>query len=95
MYQIVIEAKPNKTSKDFGKYEGAMVVLFIDYKDIDGAFQLARYYVEDNDWTVIEVDEIYYSIDSKEEMDENYQQYFDEIKEYGHSIIYNAYEANK
>ena len=91
MYQIVIEAKPNKTSEDYGKFKGAMIVSFIDYKDIDGAFQLAKYYIEDNGWSVIEVDETYYSIFSKEEMDESYQQYYDEIKEFGYSIIYNTY----
>ena len=93
MFQIIAEAKPNESSSDFEQLEGAVVIIFIDYKDIDGAIQLAKYYIEDNDWSVTKIEEAYYNIKSKDVMDESYQQYYNEILEYGYSIIYNAYES--
>ncbi len=92
MFQINIEARPNRTSKDFKKYKGALVVSFIDYKDAEGAFLLAKHYIEENDWSIIEIEEEYYQIDSKADMEEDYKKYYEEVLEYGFSMIYNAYE---
>jgi hypothetical protein len=91
MIQIVIHCKPKENSEQFGKVIGAYAAIFIDFKDIDGAFELAKFYVNENDWEVIEVDEKYFVTETKEEMDEDYQQYFEEIMEYGYSMIFNTY----
>ena len=91
MIQIVIHCKPKENSVQFGKVIGAYAAIFIDFKDIDGAFELAKFYVNENDWEVIEVDEAYFVTETKEEMDEDYQQYFEEIMEYGYSMIFNTY----
>ena len=91
MIQIVIHCKPKENSEQFGKVLGAYAAIFIDYKDIDGAFELAKFYVKENDWEVLEIDEEYFIINAREDMDEAYEQYFEEVIEYGYSIVYNMY----
>lgn len=91
MIQIVIHCRPKENSEHFGKVIGAYAAIFIDYKDIDGAFELAKFYVNDNDWEIIEIDEEYFIIETKEDMDEDYEQYFEEIEEYGFSMVFNTY----
>jgi|SRR6218665_220290 len=92
MIQIVIHCKPKENSEHFGKVHGAYAAIFVNYKDVDGAFELAKFYVNDNGWEIVEVEEEYYIIDTKEEMDKDYEEYFEEIIEYGYSVIYNMYQ---
>ena len=92
MYQITAHVKPKKDSEHFGKALGAYATLFIDYNDINGAFALAKFYFEEENWEIIEIEEEYYIIEHKEEMDDNYAQYYDEVFEYGYSLIFNIYE---
>lgn len=50
MFHINIHCKPNSTNEEFfQKCIGAYTVVLIDYKDINGAFELAKFYVEEND----------------------------------------------
>jgi hypothetical protein len=92
MFQIIAHVKPTEKSEHFGKYKGAYAVLFINYNDIDGAFELAKYYVTEDDWEIIELEQEYLVIDDKEEMDESYSEYYDEIMDSGYSMIFNLYE---
>lgn len=93
MYQIIAHAKPKKDSEHFEKVLGAYATIFIDYKEIDGAIVLAKHYIEDEGWEIIELEEEYYQINSIEEMAEDYKQYFDEVYEYGYSLIFNTYDT--
>ncbi|CAN5231946.1 hypothetical protein BH20BAC1_BH20BAC1_05340 [soil metagenome] len=95
MLQIISHVKPKIKSEHFSKYKGAYAVLFIEYKDVDGAFQLAKYYLEEDNWDIIEIEKEYYVIETKEEMDEEYQQYFDEVTKSGYSLILNLYENDE
>lgn len=95
MFQIIAHVKPNENSKHFAKYKGAYAVLFINYKDIDGAFELAKYYIIEDDWEIIELEREYFIIDNKEEMDESYSQYYDEIMDNGYSLVFNLYENDE
>ena len=73
MFQIIAHVKPTENSKHFDKYKGAYAVLFINYKDIDGAFELANYYIkDDDDWDIIELEQEYFIIEDKEGMDEKF-----------------------
>lgn len=92
MFQIIAHVKPNEKSKHFNEYEGAYAVLFINYSDIDGAFELAKYYIEEDNWDIIELEQEYFIHEGKDDMDESYQQYFDEIMESGYSLIFNLYQ---
>ncbi len=92
MYQIYSHVKPKKTSEYFGKYEGAYATFFINFEDIDGAFVLVKHYLENEEWEVIEIEDEYFKLEDKSEMDVNYIQYFDEALEYGYSIVFNIYE---
>lgn len=46
--------------------------MFINNKDIDGAFEFAKYYMAEDDWEIIELEPEYFEINNEEEMDENY-----------------------
>lgn len=92
MFHIVIHCKPKENNEDyFGKVIGAYVSILIDYKDYDGALELSKFYIDQNHWEFIEFDEEYFTFEIKEDLPEDYQQYFDELKEFGYSIIFNMY----
>lgn len=94
MFHINIHCKPTENNIEYyGKYLGAYAVILIDYKDIDGAFELAKFYVSDNQWEIIEVEEEYFYFEEKEQLVEEYKKYFDEIAEYGYSMIFNTYDT--
>ena len=95
MYRITAHVKPKKGSKKFDGIEGAFTVLFIDYKDIDGAFELAKYYIQDEDWEIIELEKEYFVIENENEMPEGYEKFYNEVFEYGYSLIFNTYETDE
>jgi len=92
MYQIIGHTKPKKDSEHYGKAIGAYATIFIDFKEIDGAYVLAKHYIEEEGWEIIELEEEYFIINSIEDMAEDYKQYFEEVFEYGYSLIFNTYE---
>ncbi|WP_298899901.1 hypothetical protein [uncultured Psychroserpens sp.] len=93
MYQIIAHAKPKKESEHFGEFLGAYATLFIDFKEIDGAYVLAKHYIENEGWEIIELEDEYFIINSIEDMAEDYQQYYYEVFEYGYSLIFNTYDS--
>jgi len=95
MYHIIAHAKPTKASSQFGLAKGAYVAVYLDYKDLDGAFELAKYYIESDGWEILELEDECYLVGSKEEMGEGHEQYFEEVLEYGYSIVFNIYQDDE
>ncbi|GGK55957.1 hypothetical protein ACD591_14460 [Rufibacter glacialis] len=96
MFHIVIHCRPKKENEEFfGKVIGAYASILLDFKDYDGAMVLSKYYVEENGWEILDIDDEYFTFDTKEDLPDDYQQYFDELGEYGYSIIFNAYEKEE
>ena len=96
MYHIVIHCKPKIDNIEFhGKVVGSYASILIDYKDYDGAVVLSKYYVENNGWEILKLEDEYYTFDSKDDLPEDYQEYFDEIVEYGYSMIFNNYAGEE
>lgn len=88
MYRIIAHVKPKKKVK---KILGAYAAIFIDYKDIDGAFQLAKFYLENDGWEVVELENEYYIVANKDEMGDGYEKYYEDVLDAGYSVIYNTY----
>ena len=96
MFHINIHCRPTKENTEHhGTVLGAYAVILIDFKDIDGAFELAKFYVQDNQWEIIEVEDEYYCFTEKNELGEDYEKYFDEVIEYGYSLIFNLYDSDE
>lgn len=92
MFHIVIHCKPMKNNEEYyGKVIGAYVSVLIDYKDYDGALELSKYYINQENWEFIEFDKEYFTFETKEDLPKDYQQYFEELKEFGYSIVFNLY----
>lgn len=92
MFHIVIHCRPKKDNEKFyGNVIGAYASILIDYKDYDGVMELSKYYVDENGWEIIEVVNEYFTFETKEDLPDDYQQYFGEIAENGYSIIFNTY----
>lgn len=94
MYLINIHAKPTKESDQFDKVLGAYVSVYIDFKDIDGAFELAKFYTQEEGWDIDEVEKDYFTFNSKEDIvDDEEIELYEEALEYGYSMIFNCYET--
>ncbi len=92
MFLINALAKPKKSSKLYDEVIGAYVSLYIDYKDIDGAFKLAKSYIKEEGWKVTEIEEDYFSLESIDDADEDQKEFYNEAKEFGYTMIFNCYE---
>jgi len=93
MYLINIHAKPTKESEQFDKVVGAYVSIYLNYQDIEGAFELAKFYVIEEGWKIDEIEEEYFTIDSKKDIDKEDIELYEEALEYGFSMIFNCYES--
>ncbi|UII18968.1 hypothetical protein [Fulvivirga ligni] len=94
MYHIVLHCRPSINNHEFhGKVTGAYASILIDYKDYDGAINLATFYTQQSGWEFIELEDEYYIFDEKEDLPDDYQAYFDEVIEFGYSIIFNTYKG--
>lgn len=92
MFLINIHCKPTKDNeKYYGRVTGNYAGMLIDFKDIAGAFELARFYLEQNQWEVMTVDDDYFVINQKEDLGEENRKTFDEAKVFGYSMIFNMY----
>lgn len=92
MYHIIIHCKPKESNEEyFGKVKGAYASILLDYKDYDGALQLSKYYIEETGWDFKEFDNEYFTFNAKDDLPEDYQQYYDELIEFGFSVIFNMY----
>lgn len=96
MFHIIIHCKPKEENEEFyGKVIGAYVSILIDYKDYDGVVELSKYYIEQEKWEIIKVDDEYYTFNKKEDLPEDYQQYFSDLGKYGYSMIFNTYDEEE
>ena len=92
MFFINALAKPKKTSEHYDEVIGAYVSLYIDYKDIEGAIRLAKFYIKDEGWKVTEIEEEYFTLNSVSEVEDDQKELYKEAIEYGYSIVFNCYE---
>jgi hypothetical protein len=92
MFLINALAKPTKNSEQYDEVIGAYVSLYIDYKDIEGAYKLANYYIKSEGWKVTEIEEEYFTLDTVNDVDEDQVELYEEALEYGYSIIFNCFE---
>jgi len=93
MFHIIIHCKPQKDNEEFyGKVNGAYASMLIDFKDYDGVMELAKFYVQDSGWEILNVEDEYYTFESEEDLPEDYQQYYSDLSEYGYSLIFNTYD---
>ena len=78
MYRIDAHAIPTESSDQYGKVIGAYVVAYINFADLDGAYELVRYYITQNDWKLTETEEECFKIDSKSDMEEDQLEFYHE-----------------
>lgn len=92
MFLINALAKPTKSSEQYDEVIGAYVSLYIDYKDIEGAYKLAKFYIKEEGWKVTEIEKEYFTLDSVTDAEEDQSELYEEALEYGYAIIFNCFE---
>ncbi|WGH75351.1 hypothetical protein P8625_14955 [Tenacibaculum tangerinum] len=93
MFLINALAKPKKSSEHYDEFLGAYVSLYIDYKDIEGAMKLAKFYIKQEHWKVVEIEDEYYTLDAVDDVEDDEQkELYEEAVEYGYSMLFNCYE---
>jgi hypothetical protein len=93
MFQINAHTIPTKESDQYGKVVGAYAVIYINYPEIDGAFELAKFYIKENGWIIEELEDDYYVIKSKEDLDDDQIEFYQEALKDGFSMIFHCYES--
>lgn len=93
MFLINLHAVPTKESEYFNEFIGAYVSVYIDYRDVNGVIELALFYAEQEGWVVNNVEEDYYEINTVDDLDDEQKELYDEAKEYGYTMVFNAYES--
>ncbi|KAA3436201.1 hypothetical protein [Rufibacter hautae] len=94
MFQLNAHVLPSIDSSQFGKAKGAYAIIFINYADIDGAYALAKFYIEEDGWVIDEIEDEYLLFTSAEDVSDEYQQYYHEALETGYSMLFNCYEKD-
>lgn len=93
MFHIIIHCKPKEDNEEYyEKVIGAYASILFDYKDYNGAMEMSKYYVKENGWEIINIDEEYFTFEKKEDLPDDYQQYYDEMIKYGYTMIFNTYD---
>ena len=69
------------------------MVAYINFADIDGAYELARYYIVDNGWEIKEMEDEYFIINSIDEVNDEQVKYVNEAFDEGYSIVFYSYES--
>ena len=96
MYLINIQAKPKKESDYYDTVAGAFASVYVDYKDLNGAVNLAKYYVKQEGWKVVKVEDEYFTLNTIDDVEKEEDQIglYNEALEYGYGIIFNCYEED-
>jgi hypothetical protein len=95
MYQLNAHVLPTELCSKYGQVEGAYAVVFINYADIDGAFELAKYYIENDGWEIDELEEEYLVFESPDDVEEDYFEFYNEALKDGYSLLFNCYERDE
>ena len=91
MWLFTIHAIPNEKSPDFKESGGAYINCWIDFTLQDGAELLARFYIEQNNWIVMEIDEVSWVEDDDYPIGESNREYFLDAEKDGASFLYCQY----
>lgn len=93
MYLISAEVKPAPNSKHQQEgHSGAFVNCYINYQDIDGAYALVQYYIEEQEWELKAFEEEYFVLDSLDDVEDEFHQYYQEALEDGYAIVFYIYD---
>src|SRR5690606_29053414 len=96
MFKISAHATPTEESIQFGKAKGAYAVVYINYAEIDGAYELAKYYIERDGWIIDDLEDEYIIIEPKEiDADDAHLEYINEAAEDGYSVVFFCYENDE
>jgi hypothetical protein len=94
MYLINAHVLPTERLDKDKEIIGAYAALYIDYKDIDGAFELAKYYIDLEGWKINELEDEYFILNSADNVvEEENRQYYHEALEYGYSLVFFTYKS--
>lgn len=91
MFLFVIEAIPKPTSPHFEEVGGAYVQCWIDFIQEQGAEHLARYYLEEEGWQPLHVEEVHFLGREDIEDDSDSLPYFLEAKQDGLSLVFHTW----
>lgn len=91
MFHFNVQTSPSASSSLYGKVDRAHAVVFIDYAHLEGAVELAKYYITGQDFVVDEFEVEYYIIDSPEELEGKYLEYYNLALKDGYMVLFNCY----
>ena len=93
MFQINAHVLPTENSEHHENIVGAYASVYINYADIDGAFELAKYYLTQSGWEIKELEENYFIIESEGDVEADQTELYREALKDGYSLLLLGYTS--
>ena len=88
MWLISIQAVPKTDSAHAAEFGGAFVHCWIDFELQDGAEVLAKFYVDQDGWVPVNVEEVLWPEESDVKDDPESLSYYNEAKSQGVCLVF-------
>jgi len=95
MFYFQIHCKPQKDNVYYSDVEGAYVTVLIDFKDEDGANQLATYYVSKENWEIIAITDSFEVEENALNASKEHKEVYEHMKLNGMGLKYHLYYADE
>lgn len=95
MFYFQIHCKPQQENLYFTELEGAYVTVLIDFKDEEGAHQLATYYVAKEKWDILEITDSFEVEENALRASKEHEDVYAQMKNCGIGLKYHFYYGDE
>ncbi len=94
MFLFTISAEPDPENEEHGEYTHADVSAWINFQELHGAEELARFYIREAGWTPGDTMSSFELAEEAMTEDDEMWEFIVEAREFGHSLLIEAWEED-
>lgn len=94
MYVFTLTAAPDPDNEEHAEFHNADVSAWINFPEPAGAEELARFYTREAGWTPGDTLSFFELAEEALSEDDEMWEFFKEAKEFGHSLLIEAWEED-
>lgn len=95
MFLFTFTAIPDADNEEHSNFDCADVSAWINYVEAAGAEELARFYIKEAGWTPGDLLNYYELAEESMAEDDESREFIEEAKEFGHSLLIEAWEEDE